>query len=497
MTRLLILALALLAFPTWLAAAENVPTAEQTDFARDVKPILVKRCYRCHSSVKQESGFRLDSVATILKGGESGPAIVAGRSGESLLFQAVSGSDLLKMPPEGDRLTAKEIDVLRRWIDQSAKAPLASDVAAQADHWAFRQPVRPAVPTVANRQWVLNPIDAFIADQHEQRNLTPVPPAPKHVLLRRVYLDLIGLPPTSEQLQAFLADDSEAAYESAVNRLLDSPHYGERWGRHWMDVWRYSDWSGYKQEIRNSQPHIWRWRDWIVESLNEDKGYDRMILEMLAADEIAPDDPGALRATGFLVRNWYKFNRHAWLEKTIDHTSKAFLGVTFGCARCHDHMYDPISQQDYYRFRAFFEPHNIRTDRVPGAEDTTKDGMPRAYDADVTTPTYLFVRGDERRPDKEQAFGPALPKIFGGELTVTPVSLPAVAYYPALQPFVQKETLDKAASEVTKAETALAQAKKAESPNNGTITLAEKVLASTTANLAAARARIDADNGRL
>ncbi len=495
MTRLFIFSFALLACSNGLAAAEN-ETAEQAEFARDVKPILVKRCFRCHSSVKQESGFRLDSVAAIMKGGESGPAIVPGSSRESLLFQAVTGSDLLQMPPEGEPLTAKEIDVLRRWIDQGAKSPLTAGATAEPVHWAFRQPARPPVPKVANGQWVLNPIDAFVADQHQQRNLTPVPAAPKHVWLRRVYLDLIGLPPTPEEMQAFLADESDAADVAAVNRLLDSPHYGERWGRHWMDVWRYSDWSGYKQEIRNSQPHIWRWRDWIVQSLNEDKGYDRMVLEMLAADEIAPDDHDALRATGFLVRNWYKFNRHAWLDNTIDHTSKAFLGVTFGCARCHDHMYDPISQQDYFRFRAFFEPHNVRTDRVPGVEDTTKDGLPRAYDADTQTPTYLFVRGDERRPDKEQAFGPGLPTVFGIELAVIPVSLPPTAYYPSLRPFVQQETLDKAAADVTKAETALAQAKQVESPKQDAVALAEKVLASATADLVAVRARIEADIAR-
>ena len=149
-----------------------------------------------------------------------------------------------------------------------------------------------------------------------------------------------------------------------------------------MDVWRYSDWDGFGAEVRESQPHIWRWRDWIVESLNADGGYDRMIVEMLAADEAAPDDPAALRATGFLVRNWYKFNRNVWLDDTVEHTAKAFLGLTLNCARCHDHKYDPIAQTDYYRFRAFFEPHATRTDRVPGQPDTQKDGLPRVYDAE-------------------------------------------------------------------------------------------------------------------
>ena len=160
--------------------------------------------------------------------------------------------------------------------------------------------MRPAVPQVRERGWVRNPIDAFVAAGHESHGLSPVAAADKATLLRRVYLDLIGLPPTREELAAFLADDSPNAYEEVVDRLLASPQYGERWARHWMDVWRYSDWSGYREEIRNSARHIWRWRDWIVESLNADKGYDRMATEMLAGDELAPTDPNTLRATGFL-----------------------------------------------------------------------------------------------------------------------------------------------------------------------------------------------------
>src|SRR5207247_493149 len=173
---------------------------------------------------------------------------------------------------------------------------------------------------------------------HEDRGLKPRPEASKEVLLRRVYVDLIGLSPTPDEQRAFLAETSTDAYEKVVDRLLNSPQHGERWGRHWMDVWRYSDWAGYGAEVRDSQPHIWRWRDWIVEALNSGKGYDRMILEMLAGDELAPEDTNVLRATGFLVRNWYKFNRNVWLDRSIEHTGKAFLGVTLNCSRCHDHM---------------------------------------------------------------------------------------------------------------------------------------------------------------
>src|SRR5207248_716794 len=186
-----------------------------------------------------------------------------------------------------------------------------------------------------------------------EQGLAPQPPADGRTLLRRVYLDLVGLPPGRDELAAFRADPSPDAYEKVVERLLASPQYGERWGRHWMDVWRYSDWWGLGAEVRNSQKHVWHWRDWIVESLEADKGYDQMVREMLAADELYPDDLDRLRATGYLVRPYFKFNRTTWLDEVVEHTSKAFLGLTFNCAKCHDHKFDPLTQQDYYRLRAF------------------------------------------------------------------------------------------------------------------------------------------------
>ncbi len=289
--------------------------------------------------------------------------------------------------------------------------------------------------------------------------MTPAPPAAANLLLRRVYIDLVGYPPSLDELRAFVADPSDAAYERVVDQLLASPHYGERWGRHWMDVWRYSDWDGYAAEVRESQPHIWRWRDWIVESLNADKPYDEMIREMLAADELLPEDPAALRATGFLVRNWYRFNHNVWLEATVEHTSKAFLGITLNCARCHDHMYDPISQQEYYQFRALFEPHDVRADRLPGQSDTKLDGLARVFDAKADAPTYLFVRGNEAAPDKEHPLLPAVPRVLGGdELQIEPVMLPPTVRYPGLRPFVQQETLAAARAEVDRSERAISEA---------------------------------------
>ena len=328
---------------------------------------------------------------------------------------------------------------------------------ARADepHWAFRPPARPGVPRVKDPAAARNPIDAFVAAEHERLGLVARPEAPKHVLLRRLYLDLAGLPPTREELHAFLADESPDAYEQAVDRLLASPQYGQRWGRHWMDIWRYSDWAGYAAEVRESRPFVWRWRDWIVESLNADKPYDRMVLEMLAGDEVAPEDPGVLRATGFLARNWYKFNRNVWLENTVEHTSKAFLGLTINCARCHDHKYDPVSQKEHYRFRAFFEPYDVRTDRVPGEPDTKKDGVVRAFDADGARKTFLFLRGDEKSPLETEPLAPGVPAALGsgdGDVAVTPVAFPATSYYQGLRPWVREEAKSSAAGLVAAAE---------------------------------------------
>ena len=320
----------------------------------------------------------------------------------------------------------------------------------------FAPVVRPAVPSADSGTAARNPIDLFLAAEWQRRGLTPRPEASREVLLRRVYVDLIGLNPSPEELHAFLADSSPDAYERVVNRLLDDPRYGERWGRHWMDVWRYSDWAGWADggQVRDSKPHIWRWRDWIVESLNADKPYDQMIREMLAADELAPADPDALRATGFLVRNYKMLSREQWLEDTVKHTAQAFLGVTMGCAKCHDHMVDPISQREYYAFRAIFEPHQVRTDRLPGQLDTAKDGLPRAFDS-TNAPTYFLVRGDERHPRTNDILSPGVPAAFGGRLEIQPVNLPASASQPDRRPFVIRDTLSASEQSVTTARSEL------------------------------------------
>jgi Protein of unknown function (DUF1553)/Protein of unknown function (DUF1549) len=364
-----------------------------------------------------------------------------------------------------------------------ASVACAQDKPAPYEWKPFQTVKRPDAPKVQNAAWVRNPIDAFLATEHEAHGLKPRPDANRATLLRRIYLDLIGLPPTPDELHAFLIDQSADAYEKVVDRLLKDPRHGERWGRHWMDVWRYADWAGYGAQVRDSQPHIWHWRDWIVEALNCDKAYDRMVLEMLAADELVPEDTDALRATGYLVRNYKLLSREKWLEDTVAHTTQAFLGVTLECARCHDHMFDPIPQKEYYRVRAIFEPHQVRTDRLPGQPDIKKDGLPRAYDANLKAPTFLYVRGDERTLEKDP-LTPGVPKALGGKpFKVEEIKLPASAYAPDNRGFVIAETLSSAAANVENARKELDAAKQAKKPDN--VPLAELVLEAAEARHAA------------
>lgn len=471
------------------------------DYTKDVKPLL-KRCYSCHSALRQKSGLRLDAAVLIRKGGESGPAIVPRKAAESLLIDAVKGTEneVSAMPPKGTapRLKPQEIAVLERWINQGAATPKNESIPQDPHkHWAFQKPVRPQLPRVLSatpktsfpgRGRVRNAIDLFITARYAEHGLSPRPPAANNVLLRRVYLDLIGLPPTRAELRAFLADSSENAYEKVVDRLLESPRYGERWGRHWMDVWRYADWAGYKKEIRESQRHIWHWRDWIVESLNADKPYDRMLREMLAADEIAPADPDVLRATGFLGRNWYKFNRNVWLQNTVEHTGKAFLGLTLNCAVCHEHKYDPIAQAEFYRFRAFFEPHDVRTDQLPGQPDLSRDGLPRVFDKSLAAVTYRFEHGNEKQPDKAHPLTPGIPAFFGTVGPIKPVSLPVESFYPVLKPFVRESMLSATRKRLGAAQVAAGKASSSKVAAARLI-LAQAELASLTARIAAERAK--------
>jgi Protein of unknown function (DUF1549)/Protein of unknown function (DUF1553)/Planctomycete cytochrome C len=501
--------------PGPLPADEELGRRAAIDYSREIKPVLSKHCYACHGALKQKAGLRLDTAAFIKEGGDSGSAIEPGSSAESLIVDAVTGSDGWQMPPEneGSPLSADEIARLKAWIDQGAKSP--PDELPQPDprrHWSFQKPVRPAVPSAAtlgeSARWVRNPIDAFLASEHQKHGLKPRPAADPATLIRRVYLDLTGLVPSPDVVRAFVADPGDRTYEAIVDRLLASPEFGERAGRHWMDVWRYSDWDGFGAEVRESQPHIWRWRDWIVESLNRDLPYDRMIVSMLAADETDPCDTASLRATGFLARNWYKFNRNVWLEDTVEHTAKAFLGLTLNCAKCHDHKFDPIAQTDYYAFRAFFEPYTVRTDPVPGEPDTTKGGLVRVYDEQAATPTFVFERGDEKRPIKGKPLVPSIPRILGMQARLEPISplaLPAEVYYPGIKGSVREQAIDRALGAITAQKAALAAAERAlanardpavAEKARQAVALAKKSLKAAQADRAALDARIAADVAR-
>jgi hypothetical protein len=445
----------------FLAPTASVASAEPVDYLKQIKPVLAERCYACHGALKLESGLRLDTAKLAIQGGDSGAAVEPGDADASLLIQRVTATDESeRMPGEGQPLTSEQIAALRGWIDQGAPFPDGEkEEQDPREHWAFRPVVRPPVPTPSNASWVRNPIDAFIAANHQRQGLTPQVEATRSELVRRLYLDLIGLPPTLEELREVEADYAAGWYERLVDRLLARPQHGERWARHWMDIWRYSDWWGLGDQMRNSHPHIWHWRDWIVDSLNANVPYDEMIRSMLAADELYPNDLEKLRATGFLVRNFFLFNRNSWLEETVEHVGKGFLGLTMNCAKCHDHKFDPIEQADFYRMRAFFEPYYVRTDSVPNESDFTRDGIPRAFDGKPDMPTYLFTRGQETSPDKSIDITPGVPEILKfDELSIKPVSLPLEAYEPERRPWVIKSHVDTATKKLATAESNLVAA---------------------------------------
>ncbi|MDG2126800.1 MAG: DUF1553 domain-containing protein [Fuerstiella sp.] len=437
---------------TATAQSSCAVAAEEVDYLTQIKPLLETKCYACHGVLKQEGGLRLETLALMAKGGDSGAALIAGDAATSMIMERVTADENSRMPPteDGAALKPEEIALLRSWIASGAIAPDEEIPLAPTEHWAFLRIERPPVEQSSG-----NPIDMLLAAKRKERGLSLQPPAERTILIRRLYLDLIGLPPSLEQLH------DQRPWDAIVDELLASPHHGERWGRHWMDIWRYSDWYGLGAQLRNSQKHIWHWRDWIVNSLNADKGYDRMIHEMLAGDEIAPEDPDVVAGTGFLARNYYLFNRTTWLDSTIEHTGKAFLGLTLNCAKCHDHKYDPITHVDYYSFRAIFEPHQVRLDPVPGTTDFEKDGLPRVFDDHPDAETFLHLRGNPKDPDSETRIVPRVPAILASfQPKIEPVDLPLTAWAPGIRRYVQQDYLQAARNSIIAAEKDLAAAQK-------------------------------------
>jgi hypothetical protein len=320
-----------------------------------VQPLLKANCAACHNDSLKSSGLTMTSRETILAGGKRGPAVKPGDPSESLLLRAVEQFGDLKMPP-GRKLPKEQIDVIRKWIAEGARWSQNAD---GSNWWAF-QPVRhPEPPEVARKDWVRNPIDRFILTRLENAKLTPSPEASRATLLRRVSLDLTGLPPSAEEVRAFLADSRADAYERAVDRLLASPHYGERWARHWLDVARYADSDGYTIDAPRT---MWRYRDWVINAINSDMPFDRFVIEQIAGDMLPSPTSDQLVATGFNRNSPSNFEggidfEQYRVEAVVDRvstTGAAFLGLTVGCARCHDHKFDPISQKEFYQLVAYF-----------------------------------------------------------------------------------------------------------------------------------------------
>ena len=441
----------------------NSSSAGEELYSQKIKPLLTEKCIACHGAIRAEAGLRLDAIQLIREGSDSG-AIT--RSGDAaavcVLIDRVATADVAeRMPPEGEgaRLDADQLGWLSQWIELGLPGPdKETYLTGPSEHWAYQPITRPAVPdspvpgsasvlalasaSASASLRAVTPIDQFVFASQAAQELQAIDGAASADWMRRVAFDLTGLPPSEEMLAQVASDDSQATRGRLVDMLLSSPQYGERWGRHWMDVWRYSDWDGYKDELRGSQRHIWQWRDWIVESLNENKPYDQMIVEMLAADELAPHDSKALRATGFLARNYHISNRDIWLDAAVEHTTKAFLGMTVQCARCHDHKYDPISQEHFYQFRAIFEPHRTRTDQVAGEPDVKRAGVPRVFDADLTAETFVYERGNEKLPRKDKPMQPGVVSWVPAAFEVFPIDLPRGSFFPELSEPARTNTLN-------------------------------------------------------
>lgn len=390
-------------------AAVMAQPAEPVDFGRAIQPILAKRCYACHGPDTAEAGLRLNQRALAFEKLESGKrAIVANDLAQSELLRRIMSTDESEqMPPEGPRLTETQIDLIKRWIEQGA---------SWKEHWAFVPPVTPQPPTVKNSAWVTNPIDAFILSKLEQQGLTPAAPAGKTALLRRVTYDLTGLPPTPAEVQSFLADDSADAYEKVVDRLLKSQQYGEQWARHWLDIVRYADTNSFERD--GPKPNAWRYRDYVVRSLNSDKPYDQFVREQLAGDEL----PGA-SADGIIATGFYRLG--LWDDEPADRllalydgfddiistTSQAFLGLTVACARCHDHKIDPITQADYYSMLAFFQGVTPNGNPNPNVERAI-------FESDASRAAYETAMKEHRdKLDAAQARISAIEKEFRDRLS--------------------------------------------------------------------------------
>jgi len=386
--------LALVSFALAARAAETKPI----DFKRDVQPIFESRCAECHGEKKDKGGVRFDRRSTVFQGGDSGkPLVVPGKSAESLLLRKVTSDDPDdRMPQKGDRLTEAQIATLRTWIDQGAPWP---EDGGTRKHWAYVKPSRPALPKVSNPKWCRNDLDRFVLARLDREKLKPAPEADRAVLLRRVSLDLTGLPPTLEEVDAFLADVRPDAYERVVDRLLASPAYGERWARPWLDLARYADTQGYEKDAKRT---MWPYRDWVIRALNQDMPFDQFSIEQLAGD-LLPDATQPQRvATGF-HRNTMtnteggtdneEFRYEAVVDR-INTTFGAWMGSTINCAQCHNHKYDPFTTVEYYRVMAFLN-------NTEDADDDDEKPTMKVFKNEAQTEKLTELRDKEKAAEKK------------------------------------------------------------------------------------------------
>jgi Protein of unknown function (DUF1553)/Protein of unknown function (DUF1549)/Planctomycete cytochrome C len=404
------------------AAAASGETDAQREalkfFENDVRPLLSNRCYECHGEKKQKGGLRADHISHLKEGGDSGPALVPGKPDESPMIEAIRYKNPdFEMPPK-EKLPDAEIAILEKWVALGAPWPETDKAIIgkggftdeQRKFWSF-QPLADLKPPEISNPWVRNDIDRFVTMKHAEQKLYPAPEADRRELVRRVYFDLHGLPPTREQNDAFIQNTHPQAYEQLIDELLASPRYGERWAQHWLDLVRYAESDGYNQDAY--RPAAWPYRDWVIKALNNDMPYDQFVRQQLAGDEIDPKNPDALVATGYLRNGIYEYNqrdvRGQWdliVNDMTDNAGEVFLGLSYGCARCHDHKFDPILQVDYFRLKAFFSPVHWRDDlkmasddeRVRYAEQLSKwEGATADIRAQMEPMTKPFLEGNRKK----------------------------------------------------------------------------------------------------
>ncbi len=423
-------------------SAPSTPAAsgDRVDFRRDIQPIFQGSCTKCHGAVRQRSQLRLDSRSYALHGGVMGPVIVPGDSARSRLAQLIGHADpaeRMPQPPTAPALSSEKVQLIRRWIDQGAVWLETPGEPRFEPHWAYREPVRPSPPPVRTAGWTRNPIDAFVLARLEREGLAPSPEAPRATLIRRVSLDLTGLPPTPAEVDAFVADSRPDAYQRVVDRLLASPHYGERWARSWLDLVRYADTDGGSWDRPRS---MWPYRDWVIRALNQDMPFTRFTIEQIAGDLLPGATASQLVAAGMHANTTVNQEdgvdpeevRWEALIDQVDTTATVWLGATLACARCHNHKYDPFTQKDYYRFLAFFNHADIYEYELPRIPDPARAGKPAMTSVVIEHPTgtptaNLRVRGTFTQ--KGELLSAGTPRILHPMRRGWPVNRLGLAYW--------------------------------------------------------------------